>query len=198
VPHEARIQAVLERLERVDAEERAEGLPRALRSRQIGPETGRLLSALVAHHPGCRVLEIGGSRGYSTIWLAAAARLRGGGGVVSLEADPRKCEDWRRNIAEAGLEAHAELVEGDAFEAIPRLEPGFDVVFIDAEKEDYEALFQLARTKLRPGAVVVADNIESHADPLARYAVARQADPGLLSVTVSLGMGLEISVVLPE
>ena len=96
------------------------------------------------------MLEIGGSRGYSTIWLAAAARILGGT-VVSLESDPAKCEAWRANVEEAGLGEWAELVEGDAFETLPAMEDVFDVVFLDAEKDDYEALFGLAREKLEPG-----------------------------------------------
>ena len=130
---------------------------------------------LVSHHAGCEVLEIGGSRGYSTIWLAAARPILGGT-VVSLEHDAEKCEAWRRNVAEAGLEEWAELLEGDAFETLGRLEEPFDVVFLDAEKEDYERLFALARARLEPGAVVVADNVLSHADTLGAYSAARQAD----------------------
>jgi predicted O-methyltransferase YrrM len=141
------------------------------------------------------VLEIGGSRGYSTIWLAAGVRYFGGR-VLSLESDPRKIEAWRRNVAEAGLEEWADLVEGDAHETLPRIDDVFDVVFLDAEKEDYEALYALARDKVEPGALIVADNVLSHPDPLARYSAARQADPCLESVTVPLDRGLELSVVL--
>ncbi|MDX6507973.1 MAG: hypothetical protein QOG06_2617, partial [Gaiellaceae bacterium] len=96
-----RIRAVLARLEAEDADERARGLPMEVRARQIAPTTGRFLFALVAPQVDCEVLEIGGSRGYSTIWLAAGARHLGGR-VLSLEHDPRKIEAWRRNIADAG------------------------------------------------------------------------------------------------
>ena len=72
----------------------------------------------------------------------------------------------------------------------------FDVVFLDAEKEDYEQLFQVAREKLEPGALVVADNVLSHADALGAYSRARQDDPTLESVTLPLDRGLELSVVL--
>ncbi len=190
-----RVRAVLERLEREDAEEREQGLPAALRSRQVAPGTGRFLFALVAPQPGCSVLELGGSRGYSTIWFAAGVRYLGGR-VLSLERDPRKAAAWRRNVAEAGLGDWAELLEGDALELLPRLDDVFDVVFLDAEKEDYETLFGLVRDKLEPGGLVVADNVLSHPDPLARYSAARQADPALLSVTVPLDRGLELSVVV--
>ena len=190
-----RVRAVLERLEREDAAEREQGLPAAERSRQVARTTGQFLHALVAPQAACDVLEIGGSRGYSTIWLAGGVRQLGGR-VLSLESDPRKIEAWRRNIADAGLEEWADLVEGDAKETLLAIDDVFDVVFLDAEKEDYERLFGLARTKVEPGALVVADNVLSHADPLARYSAARQADPTLESVTVPLDRGLELSVVL--
>jgi predicted O-methyltransferase YrrM len=191
------VRRVLSRLEREDADERARGVPRKQRARQVAPTTGRFLFALVAPQADCEVLEIGGSRGYSTIWLAAGVRYLGGR-VLSLEADPRKCEAWRRNLAEAGLDAWAELVEGDAFETLPAIEDVFDVVFLDAEKEDYEALFTLSRTKVEPAGVVVADNVLSHGETLTAYSRARQSDPTLESVTVPLDRGLELSVVLRE
>src|SRR5512133_1983143 len=146
-----RVRGVLERLEQEDAAERASGLPAAERSRAVEPTTGRFLFSLVAPQTDCEVLELGGSRGYSTIWLAAGVRHLGGR-VLSVEHDPRKVEAWRRNVAEAGLEDWAELLEGDAKEVVPGIADVFDVGFLDAEKEDYEELFGLARAKLEPGA----------------------------------------------
>jgi predicted O-methyltransferase YrrM len=192
-----RVRAVLERLAAEDADERARGLPQEVRARAVSPTTGQFLFALIAPQNACEVLEIGGSRGYSTIWLAAGARILGGR-VVSLEHDQTKCEAWRHNVDEAGLSEWAELVEGDAKENLPAIEDVFDVVFIDAEKEDYEQYFQLGRPKLEPGGVVVADNVLSHEETLGAYSRARQADPGLVSVTVPLDRGLELSVVLTE
>src|SRR6266508_4104379 len=189
-----RVLAVLERLEREDAEELARGLPARERSRAIPRTTGQLLFALVAPQTDCEVLEIGASRGYSTIWLAAGVRHLGGR-VLSLEHDPRRADAWRRNLADAGLEQWAELVEGDAHVTLPAIDDVFDVVFIDAEKEDYERLFELARGKVEPGARFVADNVLSHADALGAYCSARQADPTLESVTVPLDRCLELSVV---
>jgi predicted O-methyltransferase YrrM len=190
-----RVRAVLARLEEQDRAEREAGVARELRARQVARSTGQFLFALTAPQTDCEVLEIGGSRGYSTIWLAAGARYLGGR-VLSLEHDPAKCEAWRANVAEAGLEDWAELIEGDAYETLPPIDDVFDVVFLDAEKDMYERLFPIAREKLEPGAVVVADNVLSHADPLAEYSRARQADPTLESVTVPLDRGLEISTVL--
>jgi len=118
--------------------------------------------------------------------------------VLSLEIDEERADTWRANVAEAGLADWAEVVVGDALETLPAIDDVFDVVFLDAEKEQYEDLFALARTKLEPGAVVVADNVVSHADTLGAYSRARQADETLESVTVPLDRGLELSVVLRD
>ena len=190
-----RLRTVLARLEEEDRLEREEGVARELRARQVARSTGQFLFSLVAPQTDCEVLEIGGSRGYSTIWLAAGVRYLGGR-VLSLEHDPVKCEAWRQNIADAGLGDWAELVEGDAHETLPAIDDVFDVVFLDAEKEDYERLFQLARGKVEPAGLFVADNVLSHADALGAYSRARQEDPTLESVTVPLDRGLELSVVL--
>ena len=188
---------MLERLREEDAAEREQGLAQELRSRSVAPTTGRFLFSLVAPQNACEVLEIGGSRGYSSIWLAAGARILGGR-ILSLEHDPAKCGAWQRNIADAGLEEWAELVEGDAFETLPEIADIFDVVFIDAEKQDYERLFELARPKLEPGAIVIADNVLSHEEWLGAYSQARQADSSLVSVTIPLDRGLELSAVLSD
>jgi predicted O-methyltransferase YrrM len=190
-----RVRSVLARLEAEDADERARGVPREQRARQVARSTGQFLFAFVSPQADCEVLEIGGSRGYSTIWLAAAVRLLGGR-VLSLESDPAKVEAWRANVEEAGVGDVAQLVAGDAFETLPPIDDVFDVVFLDAEKEQYEPLFAEARTKLEPGAVVIADNVLSHEDTLGAYSRARQADPTLESVTLPLDRGLELSVVL--
>lgn len=190
-----RVRAVLARLEAEDADERAQNVPREQRARQVARTTGQFLFAFVAPQADCEVLELGGSRGYSTLWLAAGVRYLGGR-VLSLEADPAKVEAWRANVEEAGLDDVAELLPGDAFETLPQIDDVFDLVFLDAEKEQYEALFELARPKLEPGAVVIADNVLSHEDVLGAYSRARRADPTLESVTVPLDRGLEISAVL--
>ena len=188
---------VLTRLEAEDRAEREAGLPAEERSRQVEPTTGRFLFSLAAAVPGINVLELGGSRGYSAIWLAAGARVEAGR-VVSIERDAKRCESWRANVAAAGLDEWAELVEGDAFDVLREARDTFDLVFLDAEKEDYEALFGLARALLEVGGLVVADNVLSHADPLAHYSRARQNDPSLSSITLPLDRGLELTTILAE
>ena len=152
------------------------------RSRQVAATTGRFLFSLVAPQTDCEVLEIGGSRGYSSVWLGAGVRYLGGR-VLSLEQDPAKAASWRQNVSEAGLADWVDLEEGDAFATLEKL-------------EDVEALFALARRRVEPGALVIADNVISHAETLGAYSAARQADSTLVSVTVPLDRGLELSTVL--
>jgi caffeoyl-CoA O-methyltransferase len=192
-----RVREVLARLEREDAGERELGLPPEQRSRAVAPTTGRFLFSLVAPQTACEVLEIGGSRGYSTIWLGAGVRYLGGR-IVSVERDADAATRWRENVRQAGLEHWMELIEADALDVLHELEDIFDVVFIDAEKTDYEHLFAHARQRVEPGGLVVADNVLSHGDTLGTYIAARQSDPTLLSTTVPLDRGLELSVVLSE
>jgi predicted O-methyltransferase YrrM len=183
-----RVRGVLARLE---AEEpRSPSVP-------VEPMTGRFLFSVVAPQWDCEVLEIGAGRGYSTIWLAAGVRLLGGR-VLSLERDHDCIADWRRNLAGAGLDETAELLEGDALETLPMIDDVFDVVFLDAANQLYEQLFRLARPKLEPGALVIADDVIMHADTLRSYSEARQADTTLSSVTVPLDRGLELSAVIAE
>jgi predicted O-methyltransferase YrrM len=182
------VRAVLDRLER------EEPMPPAV---PVAPMTGRFLFSLVAPQTDCEVLELGGGRGYSTIWLGAGVRYLGGR-VLSVERDPAVAADWRRNVAEAGLADWCDLVEGDALEELPRIDDVFDMVFLDGRNLEYELYFALVRPKLEPGALVVADDVVLHEDVLGPYVRARQSDPTLLSTTVPLDRGLELSVVLSE
>lgn len=161
----------------------------------VKPATGRFLFSLVVPQADCEVLEVGAGRGLSTIWFAAGARNLGGR-VVSIERDPDVAADWRRNIADAGVEEWAELLEGDAIETLTSSEDIFDVIFLDALKEEYERYFDLARKLVDPGGLVVADNVLSHVETLGAYSAARQSDPTLVSVTLPLDSGLELTSVL--
>jgi len=180
---------VREVLRRIEGEEpRSPGIP-------VERTTGQFLFSVCAPQTDCEVLEIGAGRGYSTIWLAAAVRHLGGR-VLSLEREPSCIADWRRNVTDAGLEDWADLVEGDARETLPAIDDVFDLVFLDAANRFYDELFRLARGKLEPGALVIADDVTLHADTLKAYSEARQSDPTLSSLTVALDRGLELTVVL--
>jgi caffeoyl-CoA O-methyltransferase len=163
----------------------------------VPPETGRFLFSLVAPQTACEVLEVGAGRGYSTIWFAGGVRYLGGR-VLSLEKNPEMAAAWRRNVQDAGLEDWAEILEGDAVETLAEIDDVFDVVFLDASKDQYERYFELVRGMVEPGGLILADNVLSHEDVLGAYSWARQEDPSLLSVTVPIGSGVEMTVVLSE
>ena len=149
------------------------GLPAARGRGQVAPSTGRLpvrARGVASRHARCwRSAARGATRRSGSPPAHGCSAVA----LVSLESDPAKCAAWRTNVAEAGLEEWAELVEGDAHETLARTEDVFDLVFLDAEKGDYETLFALARPLLEPGGLVIADNVLSHVDTLAAYSAAR-------------------------
>ena len=156
---------------------RARGRPRRPARAPGRPTTGRFLFALAASQAGVEVLEIGGSRGYSSIWPPGARVL--GGRLVSLEKGTRAlCHlagEHRRCGARGGpSSSRAMRTRPCAGSRTSSTSSSWT-----PEKDDYETLFALARPLLEPGALVVADNVLSHAETLAAYSEARQADETL-------------------
>lgn len=185
---EERLARMLERLESEDRADRSDGTPRSRRLRAVTPEVGRFLNLLAKVMSARRILEIGTSGGYSTLWLAEAVSETGGT-VTTLELDPAKIERSRRTFAGAGVERLVTIVPGDARETVRTLAPGFDLVFLDVEKELYLELLNPLVSSLRPGGVLVADNLLSHADDLAAFREAAEAHPELECVLVPIPRG---------
>ena len=166
---------------------------------RYAPTTGRFLLALAASQ--VRLRGAGDRRRRAATRRSgsrAGARASSAATSTSLEHDPAKCEAWRGNDRRGGARRSGQSSSRATRSPRSRaLDDVVDVVFLDAEKDDYEALFALARTLRRAGwASIVADNVLSHADALGAYSRARQADPALSSVTVPLDRGLELTVVL--
>ena len=179
---------VLRRLEEEDRRDREDGTPPALRLRAVTPEVWQFLHLLVKIAGARRILEVGTSGGYSTIALAAAARETGGR-VTTLEIDPVKIERAGRNLAEAGVDDLVTIRQGDALQALPGLDGPFDLIFLDFEKELYlEALNPLVDL-LRPGGLLLADNLLSHAEELASFRQAAEAHPELECLLVPIPRG---------
>jgi predicted O-methyltransferase YrrM len=122
----------------------------------IGRAKGRLLRRLIARHRPRAAVEIGSLVGYSAILIAGS--LPAGGRLTCVEANPYLAEFVGMNVAEAGLARRVRIVTGDARRVIPRLRGPFDFVLIDAAKTQYLDYLRRLEPKLRPGAVVVADN----------------------------------------
>ena len=163
-----------------------------LRPRSLHPDAARLLYLLVRATGAKAILEIGTSVGFSTVHLALAAQANGGH-VTTLELLPAKFEAARANLAQGGLTEYVTQHLGDALEILPTLPGPWDVVFLDPEKELYEGAWALFRDRVRVGGVVVADNLTSHADDLGGYVELIKADGRFDTVTVPIGLGLEIS-----
>ncbi|AJC46665.1 O-methyltransferase [Xanthomonas sacchari] len=195
--------AVLDRaqLQTVRAELGAEGprhdagqAERAQRLLNITPETGELLAVLVRASGARRVLEIGTSNGYSTLWLAEAA-LALGGGVTTLEYAAHKIALAQRNFARAGVEGCVELVQADAGAWLAAsASAAFDLVFLDAERTLYGDWWPQLRRVLRPGGLLVVDNALSHAAEMAPFAALLRADAAFTCTTLPVGNGELLAV----
>jgi len=124
----------------------------------VSAQQGKFLSLLAAAMQARRILEIGTLGGFSTIWLARGAGPQGR--VVTLEYEPKHAEVARANLREAGLADRVEVKVGAALDTLPTLTDGpFDLVFIDADKENYPAYLDWAVRLARPGSVILADNV---------------------------------------
>jgi predicted O-methyltransferase YrrM len=165
----------------------ARGLPQSERHRNLEPSSAEFICALAAGCGARRLLEVGGSSGLSTIALAAAARTTDGR-VVSIEIEPVRQALARQRLAELGLGDRVDFVLADAGAVLAQYE-ALEFALIDCEKEDYESFLALLR--LAPGAVVVADNILSH--DLWNYVERVRRLPGVESITLAIGKGLEVS-----
>lgn len=185
---DGRTEGVLRRLEAEDSADRADGTPRERRLRSVTPEVGRFLHLLVKISGARRIIEVGTSGGYSTIWLASAARETNGR-VTTLELDPLKIERARRNLTDADLGSIVTVVEGDARETLKALDPPADFVFLDLEKELYLDCLEPIVTLLRPGGLLVADNLLSHAQDLASFREAAESHPNLECLLVPIPRG---------
>jgi predicted O-methyltransferase YrrM len=128
----------------------AAGLPAI----SVSPLQGALLELLARAVRAERILEVGTLGGYSTLWLA-----RSGADIVTLELDPGYAEVARANLDRAGVGAQVEIVVGPALETLPGIPGPFDLVFIDADKAHSADYLALALDKVRPGALIVVDNV---------------------------------------
>jgi predicted O-methyltransferase YrrM len=161
----------------------------------VGREAGMLLYLLATGAQSRRILELGSSYGYSTVWLGAAARAAGGK-VVSLELKDFKIEHARQALTRAGLSSRVEFHMGDCLESLKTLSGPFDFVLLDVWKDLYVPCFELVHPMLAPGAVICADNMllpESVRPQAEAYRKRVRAAGDMDSVLVDVGNGIEIS-----
>jgi len=189
--------AFLEKLAKLGEDNDARETARPKRMLNVTRDSGRLLWILVQAMGATRILEVGTSNAFSTIWLADAVRSTGGR-VTTLELDSDKIALARANLATAGLEQQVEIVEGRAADTIASLPGPFDVVFLDADRPSYAAYLELVLPKLRSGGLLIADNATSHADELEDYLRRVRSHPRLFALTVPIGNGEQIALKLGD
>jgi predicted O-methyltransferase YrrM len=192
------IERVLAEFERRAEEEQRRTLAGANRDDlllSVGREAGILLYLLATGGQSRRILELGSSYGYSTVWLGAAARTTGGK-VLSLELKENKIEHARQALTRAGLSSRVEFYAGDCLDSLRDLPGPFDFVLLDVWKDLYLPCFELVHPKLAVGGIIAADNMvhpesaRPHADA---YRQRVRAAGDMDSVLIDVGNGIEIS-----
>jgi predicted O-methyltransferase YrrM len=176
-----------------DLVDRADGTPHGARLRAISPEVGQFLLTLALAIRASTIVEVGTSGGYSTLWLAVAA-TRTGGRVITFEVDTAKAALARQSFRVAGVESVVELREGDGGDGLARMAGRADLVFIDSEKNDYVRVLEPAIAALRPGGLLVADNLISHESELVEFRARALADPRLSGLVIPIGSGEFVAV----
>ncbi len=161
----------------------------------VGRDNAQFLSLLIKSIGARRVLEVGTSNGYSTLWFARALAETGGGEgeVVAMEYDAGRAALARENYRRAGLEDRIMLLEGDARALIPAQSGPFDFVFLDADKPQYVDYLRAALPLVRPGGLIVGDDTISLRAQMKEYVDLAFSSPELESVEVPIDDGVILS-----
>jgi predicted O-methyltransferase YrrM len=167
---------------RTEAERRVLGVLDRMSSggelfRAVPMENGRMLRLLAETNGAKNAVEIGTSTGYSSLWLSLALQ-KTGGKLTTFEIDAPRAEQARRHFEQAGVEKAVTVVLGDAHENVKRLKDPVDILFLDADKEGYYSYLQTLLPLVRPGGLILADNVAMADD----YVKAVTTDPQLDSV----------------
>lgn len=180
-------------LETVYSESRAHDETQTERAacwRNLHPDSAALLAVLVRAKQARKVLEVGTSNGYSTLWLADAVRDTGGS-LCTLEIDKARKKAARQNLREAKLEDFVRMEVCDAGEFLRDYPKYYDVVLLDADRSQYTAYWpHLQRILTKPGSLLVVDNVLSHADEVQAFIALVEADKNFSSMVLDIGAGL--------
>lgn len=180
-------------LETVYSESRAHDETQTERAacwRNLHPDSAALIALLVRAKQARKVLEVGTSNGYSTLWLADAVRDTGGS-LCTLEIDKARKKAARQNLRETKLEDFVRMEVCDAGEFLRDYSKYFDVVLLDADRSQYTAYWpHLQRILTKPGSLLVVDNVLSHADEVQAFIALVEADKNFSSMVLDIGAGL--------
>ncbi len=194
---DSRVLRVISRLDRQSERERGgkAKVPRGQEMLAITADTGMFFSILLKAIKAKRVLEVGTSVGFSTLWLADAVGRKGK--VVTIDMDGRKIARAKKNFRDAGVNRIIEIRQGVALDLLPKLKGRFDFVLLDADKENIIKYFDLVLPLVRAGGIIAADNMlfpPPYRRVMKKYARHVQGNPRVLTVTVPIGMGEEITI----
>jgi predicted O-methyltransferase YrrM len=189
---DASLRHLLSELEEAGRRNDEQEQDRSRKMLNLEPETAHLLSVLVRSSHRTRLLEIGTSNGYSTIWLAWATHMVGGR-VISIDRDEHKQALADANLRQAGLRDVVKLIHGDATQIVAELAGPFDGVFFDADRLSAPSQLALLLPKLTADAFLFADNVLSHPQEIADYLAAVEALPQFDHLLIPIGKGLSIA-----
>jgi len=204
---DSKIDTVLKRIEEQEKSEQENPyeIPNSEKVLAIGRNTGIFYNILLQSMDAKKILEIGMSAGYSTIWFAEAISKKTGGKIITIDQDKKKIERAKRNFEDAGLSELIEIRHGDALEVILDIKnesnssESFDFVFIDADKERYIQYFDAILPMVKLGGLIGADNIlfpERFQKFSNRYVKHVRNNPKIRSVTIPIDNGEELSLKL--
>jgi caffeoyl-CoA O-methyltransferase len=160
----------------------------------VSEEDGRFLRLMIASTNRKRALEIGGASGYSAIWMAQGLRATGGR-LVTIEYDPVRAKELAANVKRAGFSDIVQVIAGDAFAEIPKLQGTFDFVFLDAWKRDYKKFFDVMYPRLDKGGLFTAHNVVNKRSEMGDFLDAIERNPSLWTTIVApSGEGISLSL----
>jgi caffeoyl-CoA O-methyltransferase len=160
----------------------------------VSEEDGRFLRVMIAARGARRALEIGGASGYSAIWMGLGLRETGGR-LVTIEYDAARAKELKENIRRAGLSDVVQVIAGDAFQEIPKLQGTFDFVFLDAWKKDYKRFFDLVYPRLDGRGLFLAHNVVNKKSEMEDFLAVIHKHPSLWTTIVSpSGEGMSVSI----
>ncbi len=192
--HDDSLEAVKAELERFGEANDAATDERPRRMLNITRDTGEFLAVLIRSTCAQRVLEIGTSNGYSTLWLAEAVRAIGGT-VTTIEIAASKVGLATANFGHAGLSQFIKLVQDDAKQFLERSDPSaYDLIFLDAERSEYPSWWPHLRRVLSPRGLLIVDNATSHIDEMAPFIALVTSDAGFATCLVPVGKGEFLAV----